>query len=181
MVLTFGMLLFASCGGGDDGDVVGSPGSKDDAATTSSTSASSGNASATTTRAASGGTPSASARVVKLGDEEIKIDRFLCYFKEQPRAGLGGVFTHTAQARGANGEGEPVVVDMSRAKAKDGTIEVDVTVDIGDPRSDDSVSFRASGGDGLVDFGNTSVRVAGVRVSDFGSDARTLSLDLACA
>ena len=51
-----------------------------------------------------------------LGDEVISIERTLCYFEEQERAGLGGVWTHTSQAIGTNESGEPVTIGLDRAR-----------------------------------------------------------------
>jgi hypothetical protein len=120
-----------------------------------------------------------SAGVMILGDEEIAID-LLCYFEEQPRAGLGGVFTHTAQGRGTNAEGEDVVLDLSRARAEDGTVEDDVIVDIGDPFGDDLVRLRVGGPEGLIEFRDESVSASGVDVSTFGAEPVSLSFDVSC-
>ncbi len=115
-----------------------------------------------------------------LGDEEIAATRVLCYFQEQPRAGLGGVFTHTAQVEGTDAEGTQVLVDLSRAVAEDGTVDEKVIVDIGDPRSDDAVSMSMGGPDGTIAFGDNEVAVDGVEVINFEGGAAVVTLDLAC-
>jgi len=114
-----------------------------------------------------------------LGGEEIAIS-LRCFFEEQPRAGLGGVFTHSAQGRGTNAEGEPVVLDLTRARAEDGTVGDDINVDIGDPFGDDMVSLRAVGPEGLIQFGEASASADDVEVSQFGAEPVSLSFDLAC-
>lgn len=143
-------------------------------------------ATASTTPAATAGGGSndgggGSAGVMTLGDAEIAIDSLRCFFEEQPRAGLGGVFTHTAQGRGTNADGEGVILDLSRARAEDGTVEDDIIVDIGDPGSDDAVGLRASGPEGLIAFGDGSAAASGVEVSEFGAEPVTLSFDLPCS
>jgi hypothetical protein len=171
-------LVLAGCGG-DDGD----------AADTDASVAPASSADAAPDPTASGGEDAAgagegaesSAGMMILGDEEIALGTLRCYFEEQPRAGLGGVFTHTAQGRGTDAEGVDVLLDLSRARADDGTIEDDIIVDIGDPTSDDAVSLKASGPEGLVDFGDASASADGVEVSDFGAEPVTLSFDLSCS
>ncbi len=123
------------------------------------------------------GTPAGS---MSLGDEEVAIGSLLCYFEEQPRAGPGGVFTHTAQGRGANADGQPVVLDLSRTRDEDGTVEDQIIVDIGDPTSDDAFSLSALGSEGLIQFGDASAAASDVEVSDFASGPVTLSFDLTC-
>jgi hypothetical protein len=127
------------------------------------------------------GEAAASIGTVTLDGEAISLTRMLCFFEEQPRAGLGGVFTHTAQGQGTDAAGEPVILDMSRARAEDGTVEDDVIVDIGDFTAEDAISLRASGPEGLVTFGEGSVSGDGIEVSDFGEDARVLTFDVPCS
>lgn len=171
--LTLGLIV-AACSGDDSKDATDAP------ATTAPVTT----AAATPDQAEAGtdeGTaPAAAIGVVMLGDEEIAATRVLCYFQEQPRAGLGGVFTHTAQVEGTDAEGTAVLVDLSRAVAEDGTVEEDVIVDIGDPRSDDSVSMSAGGPDGMIAFGDNEIAVDGVEVSNFEGGAAVVTLDLAC-
>ena len=42
------------------------------------------------------------------------------------------------------------MLDLSRARSEDGTVEDDIIVDIGDPFSDDTVSLMATGPEGEV-------------------------------
>ena len=129
--------------------------------------------------AASEGTTT-SVGILTLGDEEIPIDRLFCFFEEQPRAGLGGVFTHTAQGRATNAAGDEVVLDVSRARDEDGTVGDDILIDIGDPRSDEAVGYRAVGAEGLVEFGEASIKATDVEVNPFGSDSVIASFDVTC-
>lgn len=129
--------------------------------------------------AASGGP----AGTATLGDEELVFDSLRCFFEEQPRAGLGGVFTHTAQGRATNAAGEQVVIDLSRARDEDGTVSDDVIFDIGDPTGDDFVSYTGGGPEGTVEFGDDGVSAQGVEVtnsSDFQAEPLTASFDLSC-
>jgi len=115
-----------------------------------------------------------------LGDEVIGLDRALCFFEEQPRAGLGGVFTHTLQANATNAAGLPLILDMSRARGEDGTVSDEVTVDIGDPREDDFVGLRGGGPEGVVTFGEASASGTDVSVTDFETDPVNLSFEVTC-
>jgi hypothetical protein len=127
-----------------------------------------------------GGAAAAATAVIVFGDEEIAIDRLLCYFEEQPRAGLGGVYTHTAQGSGTTAAGEPIIIDLSRARDEDGTVGDDILVDIGEPGSEEAIGLRAVGAEGLIQFGESSVAAADVELTDFESDPVMLSFDLAC-
>lgn len=122
--------------------------------------------------------PSPSGGAVSFGSEEISMQPLFCYFEEQPRAGLGGIFTHTAQAQGTNAAGEPVLLDMSRAVAEDGTVEYDLSFGVGDPFSDDHTEFYDTGQE--VMFGDNSVSASG-DVNDFESGPVTLTFDLPCS
>lgn len=173
--LTALVLLLAGCG--DDGgeatggaDVTDEQGSADDDGDDGDDGGGAGGG---------GGGP---AGTVSLGDEEFTLDNFGCFFEEQPRAGLGGVFTHSAQGSGTNAAGERVVVDMTRARAEDGTVSDGVSVDIGDPSSDDSVSYRANGPEGTIEFGEDSASAQDLSAgSDFGTGETVgLSFELSC-
>jgi hypothetical protein len=115
---------------------------------------------------------------VNFGGEEISMQPLLCYFEEQPRAGLGGIFTHTAQAQGTNADGEAVLLDTSRAVTEDGTVEYDLSFGVGDPFSDDHTEYYDTGQE--VMFGDDSVSANG-DVDDFESGPVTLTFDLPCS
>lgn len=133
------------------------------------------------TAAATPDTGEATEQVMTLDGEEIPVESVRCFFEEQPRAGLGGVFTHTAQASGTNADGEPVTLDLSRARGEDDVVGDNVIVDIGDPFADDSFSLTAGGPEGLLEFGEASVSADGVEVTRVGADPVALSFDLACS
>jgi hypothetical protein len=166
-------LVVAACGGG------GAEGSDEVGAAATDAVAEDAAAVATDVTAANGGAPAA-AGVMALGGEDITIDGLRCFFEEQPRAGLGGVFTHTAQGQGTNAEDEAVILDLSRARAEDGTVGDQISVDIGDPLGDESVSLGAGGPEGLILFGEDRVAASDVEVSEFGAEPVTLTFDLAC-
>ncbi len=180
--LTVGLAL-VGCNGDNGGSGSGADADATAGATPAATVAGGSDSVGTDTEDSSGANDGGggSVAVMTLGDEEIVIDNLRCFFEEQPRAGLGGVFTHTAQGRGTNGDGEGVVLDLSRARAEDGTVEDDIIVDIGDPAGDDAVGLRASGPEGLIEFGNGSAAASGVEVSEFGAEPVTLSFDLPCS
>lgn len=188
VLLTVGLVV-AACGNDDDGDADATAAPAETAAAADAASPATTESDAQDDTAADSDAddadapddaPAGSSGALLLGDEEIAIASMLCYFEEQPRAGLGGVFTHTAQGRGTNAAGEGVILDLTRARAEDGTVEDDIVVDIGDPGSEDAIGLRASGPEGLIDFGDDSVAATDVEVSDFGSDPVTVSFDIAC-
>jgi hypothetical protein len=168
-------LIVAACGGNDSGS---------DTATEAPASTAEANAEQATPEAQDDGTAStdtgSSTMVAMLGDEEIAIERALCYFEEQERAGLGGAWTHTSQASGTTADGQPVVIALDRARNEDGTVEDSIHVDIGDPASEDFVGLSANGPEGLVEFGDASVSAQDVEVTDFETDPVSLSISFDC-
>ena len=114
---------------------------------------------------------------VVFGGEEISMQPLRCFFQEQPRAGLGGIFTHTAQAQGTNAAGEPVLLDTTRAIAEDGTVEFDLSFGVGE-FGPDYKEFFGTGQE--VTFGDNSVS-ATAEVDDFVSGPMTLTFDLSCS
>ena len=115
-----------------------------------------------------------------LDGEEIAMAAALCWFQEQPRAGLGGVFTHTAQAEGTNAAGEALLLDITRARAEDGTVEDDIIIDIGDYTSEDAVSYGGGGAEGTIEFGDDSASADNVEVTDFETGPVSLTFDISC-
>lgn len=170
-------LVVAACGGDDD--------SADDAATEAPAEAAATEAAAEepTTEPVDDSAdqaPGSGIAVAMLGDEEITIESALCFFEEQERAGLGGVWTHTAQASGTNAAGEPVTIGLDRARNEDETIEDSIYVNIGEPAADDFVGLTADGPEGLIEFGDLSVSAEGVEVGEFGSDPLSLTISFDC-
>ena len=117
-----------------------------------------------------------------FGDEVIALTGALCFFEEQTRAGLGGVYTHTAQGSGTNAAGDDVILDVSRARDEDGTEGDDVLVDIGELGSDEAKSFGAAG-PAMVTFGDASATADEIALRDsdaFDQDPVSLSFELNC-
>ena len=121
--------------------------------------------------------PAPSGGTIIFGGEEISMERLFCFFEEQPRAGLGGIFTHTAQAEGTNAAGEAVLLDTTRAVAEDGTVEFDLSFGVGDPFGDDYIEYADTGQE--IMFGDNSVSSTG-DVNDFDAGLVTLTFDLPC-
>jgi hypothetical protein len=167
-------LVVAACSG--DADATPAPTAAAPAATAAAPAATDTPA----TDAPSANDAGASVGTLTLGAEVIAIDRLFCFFEEQPRAGLGGVFTHTAQGRATNAAGEPLVLDVSRARDEDGTVGDDVIIDIGDFRTDDAVSYRTGGPEGLVEFGDASISSADIQVSGDDGNPVAVSFDVTC-
>lgn len=79
-----------------------------------------------------------------FGDETIELDRALCFLQEQPVAGSDGTILLTAQGHGTNAAGDGVVVDFTRYDEESMFTGDDVSVDIGDPRTDDFQGYGTS-------------------------------------
>jgi hypothetical protein len=167
-VLVAMLLIVGACGGDDDDGADDGDASTEDAAGDDSTGAIGGSASGTAT----------------FGDEELSIDIVRCYFEEQPRAGLGGVFTHTAQASGTNSEGVEIVIDMSRARGEDGVVSDDISYDVGDPFDQENfVGWGGGGPEGTLEFGDDSASGTSVEMMTFdvdGAEPTTLTFDFSC-
>jgi hypothetical protein len=88
--------------------------------------------------------------VLTLGSETIELDGARCFLEEQPAAGGGGSIELTGQGMGTNAAGDDVVVDFTRYSDDSMFAGDDVSIDIGDPRGDDFVSFEASLDTGTV-------------------------------
>jgi hypothetical protein len=157
LVMGAGALLFAACGGDDDAQADSAATEQSDAET--DTSEAGGDESAPVTEEpapdeddtdVSPPAASGSAGTLVLGDETITFDRSRCFLEEQDAAAGGGKILFVVQAFGSNGEGEEVLVDISRFD-EDSQFEGDeISVVIGDPFSGDAVSFDGGGEIGTV-------------------------------
>ena len=178
LVLLFALAVVAC---GDDGDDGAASGDGDD--TTESDAGDGDDADGSDGEGGDGAASGPGGGTLTLDGEQYSLERFRCFFEEQPRAGLGGVFTHSAQGDFTTAEGEPAIIDMTRARGEDGTVTDDVTVDIGEPGSEDAVSFGADGPEGTIEFGDDSASASGLQetdTSDFQAEPVELSFDLSC-
>lgn len=176
-ILLAASLALAGCGS-DDSSSGGDSSKSGTEADADSDNAESDNGSGGDDSSGGGDTgPPPTGGTVSFDGEEISMQPLLCYFEEQPRVGLGGVFTHTAQAQGTNAAGEAVLLDMTRAVADDGTVEYDLSFGVGD-LGDDYIEYYDTGQE--VMFGETSVSASG-DVDDFESGPVTLTFDLPCS
>ena len=173
------LLLFLAACGDDGSSDAGDTGASGEDGSPDAGDASSGGGETDGAGPSSGGGGTAT-----FGGEEVTITRVRCFFEEQPRAGLGGVFTHTAQADGVDAAGVEVVIDMSRAIDEGGAVENDISFDIGDPFGDDFVGYGAGGADAVIEFGDDGVSgsdVALTNFDDFEAQPELLSFDLTCS
>jgi len=182
-VLVAMLLIVGACGGDDDDsadDVSADDGgaSTGDAADNTQPPEDDGNDDST---GAAGGAASGTAT---FGDEELSIDIVRCYFEEQPRAGLGGVFTHTAQASGTNSDGVEIVIDMSRARGEDDVVSDDISYDVGDPFDQETfVGWGGGGPEGTLEFGDNSASGTNVEMTTFdvdGAEPTPLTFNFSC-
>ncbi len=174
-VLVAMSLILGACGGDDDDSADDGVASTGDAARPSEDD---GNDDSTgAVGAGAGGTAT-------FGDEELSIDIVRCYFEEQPRAGLGGVFTHTAQASGTNSAGVEIVIDMSRARGEDDLVSDDISYDVGDPFDQENfVGWSGGGPEGTLEFGDDSASGTNVEMMTFdvdGAEPMTLTFNFSC-
>lgn len=166
-------LAAAACGGDDTDD----PGAADAEPSSDVSDDESGDADGDAAPSAGG------SGTITLDGEELAVDRVGCFFEEQPRAGLGGVFTHTAQASFTTSDGTEAILDVSRARGEDGTVEDDVSVDIGDPFGGDVVSLDGGGPEGTLQFDADSASASQIElknIEDFQAEPVLLSFELTC-
>jgi hypothetical protein len=158
MALAVLVLLVGAACGDDDGDDTGAPATAadqgvsdpgdDDSGDDDSGDDDSGDAAGDAPTGGGGGGGGS----LVFGDETITLDRALCYLQEQPVAGSEGTIELTAQGHGTNAAGDPVVVDFTRFGEDSLFTGDDITIDIGDPRSDDFMGYYAR-----LDIGDVSV------------------------
>lgn len=106
-------------------------------------------------------TPSGSAGFLTLGDERIQFDSARCFLEEQEAAGGGGKILATGQGFGTNADGAEVMIDFTRFDEESRFTGDDLSVTVGDPFEDDSVSYSGS-----LDLG--AVEIDGRRLSGNG-------------
>lgn len=115
-----------------------------------------------------------------LGDETIVLDSARCFLAEQDAAAGGGKILFTGQGFGTNAAGEDLVVDVSRYDEESQFTGDDILVDIGDPFSDDFVSFNASGEIGMVNLDGSTMstgEIVFLNPDDGSETAGSLQLD----
>jgi hypothetical protein len=105
--------------------------------------------------------------VLTLGSETIELDRARCFLEEQPAAGGGGSIELTGQGMGTNAAGDEVVVDFTRYSDDSMFAGDDVTIDVGDPRSDDFRSFGASLDTGTVSLDGNVLSASDIPFTDW--------------
>jgi hypothetical protein len=181
-VLVAMLLIVGACGGDDDDSA------DDDSADDSD--ASTGDAADNTQPSddgnddSTGGAGGGASGTATFGDEELSIDIVRCFFEEQPRAGLGGVFTHTAQASGTNSDGVEIVIDMSRARGEDNVVSDDISYDVGDPFDQETfVGWGGGGPEGTLEFGDNSASGTNVEMTTYdvdGAEPTPLTFNFSC-
>ncbi len=177
-VLVAILLIVGACGGDDDDSADDSVASTGDAADNEQASEDDANGDSP------GAVGAGASGTATFGDEELSIDIVRCYFEEQPRAGLGGVFTHTAQASGTNSDGVEIVIDMSRARGDDDVVSDDISYDVGDPFDQENfVGWGGGGPEGTLDFGDNSASGTNVEMMTFdvdGAEPMALTFNFSC-
>jgi hypothetical protein len=175
--------LAIACGGDDDDSSGATQASGSDGGT-AATQAPSGDGAAPTEAPSDSGGGSASGGgggSLTLGDEVISLDRARCYMQEQDVAGSPGKILFTAQGFGTNADGEDLVLDISRYDEDSLFYGDDILVDVGDPFSDDAVSWHAASDFGTVEQDGSTLRADGLTFMN-GSDGSQVSgaFELAC-
>ncbi|MDW3218068.1 MAG: hypothetical protein R8F63_05590 [Acidimicrobiales bacterium] len=172
-ILALLALVAAGCGddSGDDGTSAGADdssaaddGSSDDSsADDSSADDSSGDDSGSTDGSGGGGTGG----TVVLGDETITLDSARCFLQEQDAAAGGGKILFNAQGYGTNAAGDELVVDLTRWDEDSQFTGDDIIVDIGDPFSDDAVSYSATGEIGMITVDGSNLSTGEILFTNF--------------
>jgi hypothetical protein len=138
VVLTALLLLVGACGDDDSAPVEGSTttaGPEDQPAAPSGS---------------GGGT-------LVLGDETIQLDSSRCFLQSQPVAGSEGNILATAQGFGTNAAGDEVSIDFTRFDEESQFTGDDISVVVGNPFSDSSVSYFGGVDLGAVDISGSVV------------------------
>lgn len=156
------LLIVAGCGDDDDG----AAGGDDTPATTAApsdegTAAPSGNDDEPA--APSGG----NGGELVLGDETITFDSARCFLQEQEAAAGGGKILFVGQASGTNAAGEQVMIDVSRYDEDSQFVGDDIVVDIGDPFSDDAVSYLGGSDAFIVSLDGSTLSADGLTFRNF--------------
>ncbi|MEQ8842518.1 MAG: hypothetical protein RIB98_16160 [Acidimicrobiales bacterium] len=102
-----------------------------------------------------------------LGDETITLDSARCFLEEQDAAAGGGKILFVGQGSGTNADGTELLLDVSRYDEESQFTGDDITVDIGDPFSDDLVSYRAAAEIGTVQIDGSVMSADGLTFSNF--------------
>lgn len=111
-----------------------------------------------------------------LGDETITLDSARCFLQEQDAFAGGGKILFVGQGFGTTAEGDELVLDVSRYDEDSQFTGDDVFVDIGDPFSDDLVSYNTSAELGTVQLDGSTMRADGLTLTTF--DATGTSSDI---
>jgi hypothetical protein len=114
-----------------------------------------------------------------LGDEVIPFDSARCFLQDQTAAGQE--IELTAQAFGTNAAGDAVSIDFTRYAASSDFSGDDISVVVGDPRSDDAASLGASLDIGGVDRAGSTLSASNVALTSSDSAATiTASFEINC-
>lgn len=102
-----------------------------------------------------------------LGDETITLDSARCFLEEQDSAGGGGKILFVGQGYGVDADGVELVLDVTRYDEESQFTGDDISVNIGDPFSDDLVSYTAGGDIGTVQVDGSVMSADGLTFSNF--------------
>lgn len=159
------VLILAACGGDDDG----ATGADADAPGTTAAPSDAGSAATSDDdepAAPSGG----DGGELVLGAETITFDSARCFLQEQEAAAGGGKILFVGQAFGTNAAGEEVMVDVSRYDEDSQFYGDDILVDIGDPFSDDLVSYLGGADSFIVSLDGSTLSADGLTFRNFDDD-----------
>lgn len=182
------LVVAAGCGddsdGGDDSSsdtTVAADDSGDESADTAETEATTAEdgemdeSEASDTGSAGGGSAT-----VTLDGEEISVSSARCFLEEQEAAAGGGSIEMVAQAFGTNAAGDDVSLDFSRFSEDSQFAGDDVSITVGDPFSEDSVSLSGNEPTGAVSLDGNVLSATDFPLVGSDFEESTVSFEISC-
>lgn len=169
-------LLVAGCGddGGDDAAPSEEPTQESDSDATDD------GATGAADPGDSGGSGGGRGTVV-LDGEAIELATVRCFLESQPAAAGGGNILFVVQGEGANADGEPVMVDISRYDDESMFAADVVDLYIGDVTTGEAIEISASVPTGTVTLEGSNVRADDLAAEDFEAlTEHTVSVEIDC-
>lgn len=146
-----------------------------------------GTSDATATDVASGDAPgdgisTGGTGTLTMGDDAIDLAGAMCYLQEQNAAAGGGKILFTGQATGTTGDGEELMIDVSRFDADSMFAGDSIEVVVGDYMNDDSVSYsQTEEGLDAISVDGSTISAEGVELADDTmGEPVTVSFEINC-
>lgn len=117
---------------------------------------------------------------VTLDGEAITVDSTRCFLEEQEAAAGGGTIEMVAQAFGTDAAGAEVSIDFSRYSEESQFAGDDVSVAVGDPFAEDSVSLSGNEPAGTVSLDGNVLSTTDFPLIGGDFEEATISFEISC-